>query len=327
MSCKSRIASCLALLVALSVGCEKEGAQDPTRPASQPTSQPQAKVPPPPSEFARFVRVGEDEGRFDVAITTYQNDAKQRVSLIAAVHIADAKHYQELQREFEGYDAVLYELVASAEDRPKPGEPRPGGGGVLSVIQRMMKSGLEMEFQLDAVDYTVDNFVHADLTPQAFAEKMEERGETFMTIFFRLLQQEMAMMKKMQEEQFDEEGERRPQPSFDLVSAFRKGEGRHLLRMKAAEMLQNVEMLAAGVDPDNKEEGTVLLEGRNERALEVLEEQLGKGRDNLAIYYGAAHMSGIEHTLLEDMGFEKVGHRWLVAWDISKRPDPVRERK
>ena len=268
------------------------------------------------SLFTRFVPVGDEEGRFETAIVTYQRPSGEKVALIAAVHIADAKHYAELQREFEQYDALLYELVANPNDRPKPGQER-GSGGIISMIQGALKRGLELEFQLDAVDYTKDNFVHADLTPETFREKMEERGESFASMFLTMMMKEMRRAKNQavadaERRDAAENGDEDAAPSkaqmFDLVSALRRREGRQA-------------MFSGGGSA-----GTTLLEGRNERALEVLREELAKGHDELAIYYGAAHMPGIEHEMLVDMGFEKIDHKWLTAWDLTKRLDPKRER-
>ena len=104
----------------------------------------------------------------------------------------------------------------------------------------------------------------------------------------------------------------------DLVRAFRRGEGRHLLRMSLASQIQDIERVAAGfADGD---QGSVLVEGRNARAVEVLERELGKGRKKVAIYYGGAHMPDIEQRLAK-LGFVKTGERWLVAWDLHRRPD------
>ncbi|MEM7203774.1 MAG: hypothetical protein AAF628_26155 [Planctomycetota bacterium] len=301
----------LASLCGGSIACQAEDVQVPAAAAA---SRPSDDSSGEPHEFTRFVRVGEDEGRFETAVTKYRNAQGAEVSLVAAVHIADAAHYDDLNELFGEFDAVLYELVAEEGDRPSPDAPRRSNVGMVSMLQGMLKSGLELEFQLNAIDYTKDRFVHADLTPQSFKESMEERGESFLSMFFKLMMQEM---RKAQEAADEGDG---PQ-EYDVVSAFRGRYGRHTMRMMFAEQLGRIEAMASGAG-----EGTTLLEGRNERALEVLAEQLGKGRRRLAIYYGAAHMPGIEKTLLEEMGFEFVSERWLLAWDISKRPDPKRKK-
>ena len=80
-------------------------------------------------------KTGKDQGMFETSVTTYTDAKGRKLTLIAAVHIADSEHYAELQREFKTYDGLLYELVARPTDRPYPGG-RPRGG--LSFIQRAM---------------------------------------------------------------------------------------------------------------------------------------------------------------------------------------------
>ena len=130
-------------------------AQEPTMPpATQPATQ--------PSSYMRFVDDGHGGGKLETAIATYRNDDGVAVHLVAAVHIADQPYYDGLNKTFKGYDALLYEMVKPKDaEPPQPGEER--SNSMISVIQRFMKDTLDLKFQLDAIDYTAPNFVHADL--------------------------------------------------------------------------------------------------------------------------------------------------------------------
>src|SRR4029078_5487539 len=107
----------------------------------------------------RFVRVTRDKEENPVALQTAirrfvpADNGKSRpiVDLIGAVHVADASYYQQLNKEFEGYDAVLFELVAPSGVVPKKGQPR--SGSIISSLQNFMKDVLDLAFQLDGVDY------------------------------------------------------------------------------------------------------------------------------------------------------------------------------
>ena len=66
----------------------------------------------------------------------------------------------------------------------------------------------------------------------------------------------------------------------------------------------------------------MILTERNKAALKVLGEQLQKGKKKLGVFYGAGHMSGLEKTLIDEMGFTRVGEKWLVAWDMTTPPAP-----
>jgi len=58
----------------------------------------------------------------------------------------------------------------------------------VSFIQQALKDVLELDYQLDAIDYSARNFVHADLTYEEFERLQTERGESiFMLIFQQML--------------------------------------------------------------------------------------------------------------------------------------------
>lgn len=284
-----------------------------------------------PSDFVRFVAV-EDGGHLDTAITTYHKDGVD-VIFYGAVHIADKACYEELNDRFTTCDVLLYELVGPDDYRPT--KDRETGFNPVAMLQNGMKRGLELAFQLDEIDYLADNFVHADMTAAEFASSMEKRGESLLTIMLDMMLQGMQMQREQQaaadeaageaedggEAEAGDGAEAEAAPAMDLVTAFRSGEGRHLLRMQFASQLEQMEMLAAGG------EGSTLLEGRNEKCLEVLQREIGNDHDRIGIYYGAAHLPHLERRLVEDLGFRKTGHEWLVAWDCKKRPDPKLDRE
>lgn len=265
-----------------------------------------------PSDFVRFVRDG-DGGRLDTAITTYERDGVE-VVMFGAVHIADAACYAALNDRFTTCDVLLYELVGPPDYRPTRG--REQGFNPVALLQQGLKNSLELTFQLDEVDYQAANFVHADMTPQEFEQSMAERGESLLSIMLQMMMNGMAQQRAKAEA----EGAT-PPPAVDLVKAFQSGEGRHLLRMTFAQQLEEVETMMAGG------KGSTLLEGRNEKCLQVLQRELAAGRKRLGIYYGAAHLPHLEHRLVADLGFRKTGHEWLVAWDCSKRPDQRFDRE
>src|SRR5690242_15093834 len=100
-----------------------------------------------PKEFLRFVPDKDGGGTLQTAVATYRDDTGRSVDLIAAVHVADPKFYAGLEKSFKSYDALLYEMV-----KPE-GEPPPEKGqktsGMITLIQRFMKTVLELQYQLD----------------------------------------------------------------------------------------------------------------------------------------------------------------------------------
>lgn len=270
-----------------------------------------------PSDFVRFVKVG-DGGHLDTAITTYEKDGV-KVIFYGAVHIADRAIYQEMNKRFKTCDALLYELVGPEDYRPTKDREQSGFNPV-AMLQLGMKQSMGLTFQLDEVDYQPDNFVHADMTPEEFQSSMLERGESLISIMFDMMVNGMKM-QQAQAEADEDAGKSKPKEKFDLVAAFRSREGQHLMRVTFAAQLEQMELMAAGGD------GSTLLEGRNEKCLKVLRREIGKGKKRLGIYYGAAHLPHLEQRLVDDMGFKKVAHEWLVAWDCKKRLDPKKDPK
>ncbi len=263
-----------------------------------------------PSDFVRFVTVG-DGGHLDTAITTYRKGDVE-VVLYGAVHIADAACYATLNDRFTTCDVLLYELVGPADYRPTKDRE---SSGFVSLLQQGLKNALDLTFQLDEIDYQAANFVHADMTPEEFQRSMEERGESLLSIMLKMMLDGM----RQQRAKADAE-DAAPAPAFDLVKAFQSGEGRHLLRLTFGQQLEQVETMMAGG------EGSTLLEGRNEKCLEVLQRELAAGHDRIGVYYGAAHLPHLEQRLVNDLGFRKVAHEWIPAWDCAKRPDAKYDR-
>jgi len=61
-----------------------------------------------PAQWMRFTEDNKGNGKLEVGVGTYKNDQGVTVHLVGAVHIGDKKYYEELNKDFEGYDALLY---------------------------------------------------------------------------------------------------------------------------------------------------------------------------------------------------------------------------
>ena len=76
------------------------------------------------TEFLRFVEGDDGGGKLESAIATYRNADGVKVHLVAALHVGEKSYYQGLSKTFEGYDALLYEMVCGAR---APASTPPGG--------------------------------------------------------------------------------------------------------------------------------------------------------------------------------------------------------
>ena len=88
--------------------------------------------------------------------------------------------------------------------------------------------------------------------------------------------------------------------------------GTKLKRVLAEQLSDQTELLETLAGED----GSTLITVRNERALEVLREQLDDGARDIAIFYGAGHMPDLEKRLAEDFNMRRVSNEWIEAWDL-----------
>jgi hypothetical protein len=220
------------------------------------------------------------------------------------VHVADRAYYEELNRLFAKYDAVLYELVAPQGTRI----PKGGGAGSshpVSVLQNAMTRVLDLEFQLRAVDYTKSNLVHADLSGEQLAGAMRDRGESFWTILARVMGHAMADQKDY------------TVTDARLVMAlFDKNRSMALKRVLAEDFLDLEGSIQAIEGPN----GSAIIADRNKAALKVLRSQIDGGKRKIAIFYGAGHMADFQDRLRDEFALAPISTRWLTAWNLKVRP-------
>jgi hypothetical protein len=229
------------------------------------------------------------------------------VDLVAAVHVADAAYYDQLNRRFEKYDAVLYELVAPE------GTVVPRGRGTsntnpLGAMQNGMKEILDLDHQLEKIDYTKKNFVHADMSPDQFMQSMKDRNEGFLQMYMKLMGEALAQQSGM--------AARGESPDLDLIAAFFSDDRPRRLKIVVARQLADLEGMLAGF---GGEEGSVLITERNKQALKVLKEQLAAGKKHVAIFYGAGHLTDMDQRLRKDFGLQPTEITWLTAWDLRPK--------
>ena len=264
---------------------------------------------------SEWIRVQRDDRDRPVAMQTavvryVPRDANQpsvSVDLIGAVHVADRAYYDQLNQDFEQYDALLYELVApqgtiiTKEDVESNGHP-------VRSMQNGMKLLFELDHQLEGIDYTKENFVHADMSPTEFAQAMEDRDESIMQLFFRMMGRGIAQQSKLQAEGRSTD--------FDMLSAFFSQNRALSLKRAMADQFENMDSMIVGLGGPN---GTTLIAGRNQVALDVLQGQLEDGKEKIGIFYGAGHLVDMDKRLRERFDLKPVSVRWLTAWDLSEQ--------
>ena len=268
-------------------------------------------VPVTEKDKTEFLRIKKDEK--DVPVSLQLANARyvpesgipngMYVDLISAVHIADKSYYENLNELFKSYDVVLYELVA--EEGTKVGDKKAGEGkSFLSAIQHGMKDVLGLTFQLDEVDYSPENFVHADISPDDFKKSMDDKGESFFSMFLNMwlvgLQQQATNPDAVND--------------VELIMAMFSDNRERDLKIIAAQQFMSMEPVMKSIEGD---QGSTILAARNLKALKVLREEIEKGNKTFAIFYGAAHMPEMARVMMQEFKLKPDQVNWIDAWDLK----------
>jgi hypothetical protein len=256
--------------------------------------------------FIRYQAESQTEGHVDTAVKTYIRADGVAVTLFAALHVADRAYYEKMEEQFKECDALLYEMVRDTEVDMTS---QVGTDNPLSQLQIGMKRMLGLEFQLEAIDYSRPNFVHADLDPDTFFRLQEERGESILGLMLQAILAEQARQANNPQANIS---------GLQLLMAFFSSDRAHALKLLLGQQMEQMEAMLAGIDRGSDGQGSVLVQGRNEHAMRVLDREIKQGRRKIGIFYGAGHMPDFERRL-EALGFRKSAEHWLVAWDIRRK--------
>ena len=258
------------------------------------------------THFLRFIGDSKVGGKLQTADVIYRNQHGVTVRLISAVHIGESSYYHGIQKTMKDCDAVLYEMV-----KPK-GSPAPIQGqhsdSAISQLQTFLKDQLNLSFQLDEIDYSPANFIHADLDAETFQQMQSDRGESFAMIMLQ------GMLKAMSDPGAQRVYEDEPVDAMDFLT---RPDGEGQLKVLIGRRLGDIERDAMGLDMLN---GTVILTERNKAVIKKLREVVGQGKKNIAIFYGAAHMTEVSQKLLQ-LGFSEQSTEWRTAWDVQIKPN------
>jgi hypothetical protein len=260
-----------------------------------------------------YIRYAENQrgARLEVAIRRFTMPSGQTVDLIGVVHIADTAYYQHLNERFDSYDSVLFELVgdpkALTQNAPHMQTQQSSGG--VSFIQQAAGKHLNLAFQLDAIDYTGKNMVHADATREEFARMEQERGENVLTLFLSAMQAQLSSGNREATRELD---------TFALIRILMSPDSAMEFKKALAKNFDQMESMTAAMEGPK---GSAILSGRNEIVLKKVREVLANRKQRrIAVFYGGAHMPGIELRLIEDLTAKAAGEEWLTAWDMPTKP-------
>jgi len=305
----------LALAAMALVSFAPVGRASPAPQVGAATTQPSQKA----ADFLRFVDKGSAGGSLETADVTYKNADGVTVHLVAAVHIGERGYFDGLNESFKARDAVLYEMVkpkdalAPGADAPAPGQ----SNSPVSQFQRFLKDTLNLEFQLDVIDYSRPNFVHADLDAETFAKKQEARGESFTTLMLQQLMRAWTQPQAAAKGNEKDQEQAAEEQLDELIKMVCRPDHERQLKLMIARNMADMEETAMGLDGPG---GSAILTDRNEAAFNKLKESIAGGKKDIAIFYGAAHMPDLSKRL-DALGFKPLATEWRQAWDLTIRGD------
>lgn len=251
-----------------------------------------------------FIRVTETDqaAKLQTAVFGYEKDGV-RVDLIGAIHLADKRYYEFLNKHFETYEVILFEMVGGenlgGEKKPAilEGAEKQDKLAGLRVIYETMEKALGLTGQGALIDYFAENFVHADLTMAEFDALQEEKGESLLSF---MIQAGIAAKKPSREPN-----------SLNLMRGMLSGRP-DLVKLELMHTMAEGDKQIDSLAGEN-----VIIGDRNAKCLEVLETQAAAGKKHIGIFYGAAHFPDMERQLL-GKGYKQVSRKWLTAWRVAK---------
>jgi hypothetical protein len=302
------------LMLAATATAQESAPKKQDSPSKEDAAKPKAEKP-----ADLFIRIRRDEKKRPQALETsvLRMEKANRwpgavVDLIGALHIGELSYYQDLNKKFKEYDAVLYEVVKPEDaEVPRPGD-RPEETSPISALQTGMKDVLDLQFQLDHIDYTKRNLVHADMTPeelgQAFRDEFSKSTTPTAQGFLDTLASTLGGGSADQQANASA-------LNIRLMMALASSDRARRVKIIFAEQLLRM-------DEEMKQLGGILsgalIEQRNKKCLDVMERELKNGKKRIAIFYGAGHFPDIEKQLREKHGFTRGQAEWVSAWDLTR---------
>jgi hypothetical protein len=175
-----------------------------------------------------------------------------------------------------------------------------------------MTTILGLQHQMEGVDYTPDNFIHADMSPADLKQRMAQRGESPMVYFLETMANALREQQKPQKKVYKNPADTISDEELllGLLQGFLLEKPSPVVKRYMASQFEDMDTQMKAFSGGM---GRLIIDDRNKAAFKVLDEQLAKGEKGIAVFYGAAHLPDMEKRLLK-RGFKKEGVVWVEAW-------------
>lgn len=198
------------------------------------------------------------------------------------------------QRGGEGVNADLSETTEPIDPNAKPKQSPEG-------IQTQLANALRVSFQLDEMDTTNPNWINADMDVNELQHALSEYGEDSLAILDMLGGESISAK----------------------IAGFILGFVERSPQLSSMMKLMMMDLLAFAETSDLlQQQGDamhqVIVVGRNQVVIEDLRATIDAHPEykDIAIFYGAGHMAGLENDLVE-MGYEPGEDHWVEAMRVN----------
>lgn len=280
---------------------------------------------PAPENFVRSTETPEKLSAIQTRTVEFRpaSGAGPGILLVGAAHLGTPEYYAALQKRLDACSVVLFEGVGL-------GEALKQGPGALDRdlgIQKQLANVLGLKFQLDAIDYRRPQFINSDLAMEGVKSEIHERTDkepgAKSDDMFKTLMETLQGTGK---------GAEMVKPLLALLGG--SDQTRETTRLifievlgRAGEFLE----LAKTASPEMKDLFDVILTERNEIVLRDVRTQLARLQpgQNVAVFYGAAHLPEIAHRLAIDLHYAPAAEKWDTAFtaDPAKSSIPLAQLK
>lgn len=183
-------------------------------------------------------------------------------------------------------------------------------------LQGQLASALDMEFQLDAIDYNQPGWVCSDMTIDELNAAMAERGIDFSVMGGTLAGSSLpgkvvkVLLRLM-----------------SVMDAMMDGAITDLFKITLIEMLGDERIMETSMDQFGRGFGEVIIGERNQVVVDDLSDviEAHSGDDSIAVFYGAGHLTDFEQRLEQQLGYAPAETQWLSAMTVDLQQSAVSE--
>jgi hypothetical protein len=227
-------------------------------------------------------------------------------------------------------DAASYTLVSFAADGAAGGDdaaadfgladqhpPDPMAASHDDSLQSQLADALDLQFQLDAIDYSHDNWRCSDMAIDEVGREMAQRGLDFgpmggtlagTSFPARIIKMMLGLMR--------------------FADSLMDGAIADTFKVVMIEMLGDEQFIEKGLGQLGQGFTEVIVEQRNQVAVDDLRAIIDREPEvkSVAILYGAAHMDDLGQRLMQQLGYEPRESHWLKAIEVDLEESVVSAR-